>query len=250
VRSCSGSLAATLGAAFVFALLVSGRPAGQRINPNADDLYRLREEPTRAQQAAEIWASHASTDFEAAWKLARAAYWIGTRGPEPGRRAALERGGSAGASAIRLRGDRPEGHFWLAANMGALAEASIIQGLRYRTRIKEELERVLAIDPAWQDGAADAALGEWYARVPRWLGGDRIKAESHLRAALKYDPNGRLALSGLAELLLADGRRKEAQVLLERVLAAPLDPEWLPEDREFREKAAARLKTLGITDRS
>ena len=35
----------------------------------------------------------------------------------------LERGITAGEAAIRLGPDRPEGHYWLAADMGALAES-------------------------------------------------------------------------------------------------------------------------------
>ena len=100
------------------------------------------------------------TDFEAAWKLARAAYWIGGHAPEGERRAALERGVVAGETAARLGPERPEGHYWLAADMGALAESfGMSQGMKYRSRIKAELERVAAIDPAWEQASAVTALG-------------------------------------------------------------------------------------------
>src|SRR5262249_60122978 len=109
-------------------------------------------------------------------------------------------------SAARLEPNRPEGHFWYAANMGNLAQLfGASQGLKYRGRIKEELERVLAIDAGWQDGSADAALGQWYFKVPRLFGGSRSKAEEHLRRALMYDPNNRMALSELADVLAAGG---------------------------------------------
>lgn len=43
----------------------------------------------------------------------------------------------------------PEGHFWLAANMGTLAESfGLRAGLRYRGAVKRELEMVLSIDPS------------------------------------------------------------------------------------------------------
>src|SRR5207244_2201475 len=104
-----------------------------------------------------------------------------------------------------------EGHFWLAANMGALAESfGLMQALKYRGRIKDELERVNAIDPAWQGGLAEAALGQWYLDVPRLFGGSVAKAEQHLRHALALDPDDELALATLAELLVESGRGSEA----------------------------------------
>ena len=112
-----------------------------------DALYRQREQIESAQQAADIWGARAKagTDFEATWKLAKACYWIGTHGPETDRRAALERGVAAGELAARLQPAKPEGHFWGAANMGALAESfGLSQGLKYRGRIKDALLKVLA----------------------------------------------------------------------------------------------------------
>ena len=233
--------------ALAFAGLIVGALMAQtRTNLDPDELYRQREDLSSAARAADVWAERSSVDFEAAWKLARACYWLGTHQAEQNRRSALERGVNAGESAIRLARDRPEGHFWLAANMGRLAESfGIVQALKYRGRIKDELERVLMIDPAWQGGSADAALGQWYATVPRLFGGSRQEAEQHLRRALDHDANNTSALSFLGEILAAEGKTDEARDLLRRVIDAPFDAEWAPEDREFKQKAAALLKKLG-----
>ena len=223
------------------------------IDARSDDpeaLYRRREDPASAKRAAALWAADAASDFEAAWKLARASYWIGTHGPEAERRAALERGVSAGETAARFRPGRPEGHFWLAADMGALAESfGLVQGIKYRSRIKSELERVIAIDPLWQEDSADSALGQWYFEVPRLFGGSRANATDHLRRVLDRFPDSKTALSFLAEVLVAEGRTREARTLLQRVVAAPIDPDWSPEDRDFQRKAAERLRTLAAQDR-
>jgi hypothetical protein len=129
--------------------------------------------------------------------------------------------------------------------MGALAESfGAMQGLRYRGRIKAALERVLAIDPAWQQGSADRALGWWYHRVPGLFGGSESQAETHLRQALTYNPNSTATLYFLAEVLLERNKRTEASTMLQHVIDAPLDPAWTPEDRDFKKKAAARLATL------
>src|SRR5205823_10534163 len=101
----------------------------------------------------------------------------------------LERGIEAARQATAIDPNRPEGHFWIAANMGTLAESfGLRAGLKYRKSIKEELEAVLRIDPAFQQGSADRALGRWYFKVPRLFGGSSKAAEEHLRASLKYNP--------------------------------------------------------------
>jgi tetratricopeptide (TPR) repeat protein len=233
--------------AVALASSIVGELAAQtRADLDPDELYRQREHLASAARAADLWAARSATDFEAAWKLARACYWLGTHQPEETRRGALERGTNAGETAIRLADDRPEGHFWLAANMGRLAESyGLVQALKYRGRIRDELERVLTIDAAWEGGSADAALGQWYATVPRLFGGSRQKAEQHLRRALEHDANNTTALSFLGDMLAAEGKTGEARALLRRVIDAPFDAEWAPEDRELKERSAALLKKLG-----
>jgi tetratricopeptide (TPR) repeat protein len=215
---------------------------------SADALYADRANLSSARRAAQIWAGELSQNprsFEAAWKLARADYWLGEHAPEAERRALFEQGIDAGRKAAAIEPNRPEGYFWMAANMGALAESfGLRQGIKYRKPIKEALETVLRIDPSFQQGSADRALGRWYFKVPRLFGGSHKLAEQHLRASLTYNPCSTASLFFLAELLLDEGRTAEARAELQKILDAPLDPEWTPEDREFKEKARAALATL------
>jgi hypothetical protein len=192
---------------------------------------------------SEMLASDAS-NFEAAWKLARADYWLGGHLPEAERRRFLEQGIEAGRKAVAMQPNRPEGHFWMAANMGALAESfGVRQGIKYRTPIRNALETVLRIDPSFQDGSADRALGRWYSRVPRLFGGNKKLAETHLRKSLTYNPNSTASHFFLAELLLDDGRTQEGRAELEAVLTAPPNPNWIPEDNDFKDKARRALQT-------
>lgn len=232
---------------------VAGAAAPSRAQaPDPDALYRQRENLASARQALNIWAARAAAgkDFEAIWKLARASYWIGTHGAETERRVALDRGVAAGEQAVALQPGKPEGYFWKAANMGALAESfGMWQGLKYRGRIKDALLRVLAIDPGWQQGSADRALGRWYFKVPGLFGGSTSKAEAHLRKALAYNPQSTVTLYFLAELLVDDGRVEAGRAMFQQVLTAPLDPEWTPEDRGFKYMAAEKLKTMKMPAR-
>jgi tetratricopeptide (TPR) repeat protein len=201
-----------------------------------------------ARRAADAWREQLARDprsFEAAWKLSRACYWLGGHAPEAERRQQLEDGIDAGRKAIALEPQRPEGYFWMAANMGTLAESfGLRQGLKYRKPVKDALETVLRLDPAFQQGSADRALGRWYAKVPRLFGGGDKEAEAHLRASLRYNPTSTASHFFLAELLIDNGRKEEARAELQRVLDAPLDPNWTPEDRDFKAKAQRLLQTL------
>src|SRR5207253_10246684 len=76
---------------------------------DADELYAHRQDVNAARRAAALWEPGASAEYDAAWKLARVCYWLGSHGPEPERRGALERGVRAGSYAVRLGPDRAEG---------------------------------------------------------------------------------------------------------------------------------------------
>jgi tetratricopeptide (TPR) repeat protein len=216
-------------------------PAG-----DPDALYRDRATLSSARSAAAIWDARLKADassFEAAWKLARAMYWLGGHDTESARRADLERGVEAGRSAAALERQRPEGYFWMAAAMGELAESfGLRQGLKYRGEIKDALETVLRLDPSYQKGSADRALGRWYFKVPSLFGGSKKKSEEHLRKSLTYDPDSTASHYFLAETLFDMDRDAEAREELRKTIATPVDPEWAPEDREFKKLAEERLK--------
>jgi len=228
---------------FIFLFYISVAAA-----QSPDTLYADRANIASARRAADMWGAMLTADlrnFEAAWKLARADYWLGGHAPERERRAFLERGIEAGRKAVAVQPNRPEGHFWIAANMGALAESfGLRQGLKYRNAIKQELDTVLGLDPRFLDGSADRALGRWYFEVPRLFGGSPQLAEAHLRASLTYDPANTASHFFLAELLLDQGRTDEARAELQRVLDAPLNPAWEPEGRDFKTKARSLLSRL------
>jgi tetratricopeptide (TPR) repeat protein len=211
-----------------------------------DRLYADRARVPSALEAATIWEERLegeAADFESAWKLARACYWLGGHVADNERRRQYERGIEAGRRAVALEPDRPEGHFWMAANMGAMAESfGIRAGLRYRGTVKRELETVLSLDPGYQQGSADRALGRWYLRVPGLLGGSKNKSVEHLQRSLDYDPGSAASHLFLAETFLKMNRREEAYEELQRVLDAPLHPEWVPEVLEFQEKARVLLE--------
>ncbi len=212
-----------------------------------DRLFARRDAASVA-AAASIWRSRLAarpSDGDAAWKLARALYWTGTNATEDrdARRAVLQDGVAVARRAIAIAPARPEGHFWLAANMGQIAEGfGRREALRYRDDIRKALDAVIAADPGFLHGAAQRALGRWYATVPGMFGGDKKRGEEHLRRSLEYKADSVISLVLLAELLIDTGRRDQARPLLEAATTAPADPEWTPEDARWRERARTLLR--------
>lgn len=232
---------------WALAALALSRPGLAAEDPDA--LYAQRATPGKAAQAAAIWQAALDrnpSDFDAAWKRARAGYWIGGHETtQSARDAAYEAAMAAARKAIAAHPDKPEGHFWLAANMGGYAQDHGIRGgLKYRGDIRDELEKVLALDKAFQQGSADRALGRWYFQVPGLFGGSKRKSEEHLRAALAYNPRSIVTRLFLAETLEALDRRNDAIAELRQIDALAPDPEWIPEDTEFKAQARVMLARL------
>ena len=214
-------------------LILQARPALSAEDP--DQLYRQREDLASATRAVEIWSASAATDSRrpGSRRVRPTGLAVTHRSPNVARRS--NAGSLRARSAIRLMPERPEGHFWLAADMGALAESfGLSQGFKYRSRIKSELERVEAIDPSWEQASADTALGRGTVKVPRLFGGSRAKAEEHFRRVLDRFPQSKNALLFLAESLIAQKKTDEARALLQRVIDAPIEMEWAPEDRDVQ----------------
>ena len=69
-----------------------------------------------------------------------------------------------------------------------------------------------------------------------------MAAKTASRLAVPVDANSTVSHYFLAETLFDLDRVAEAREELKKVLAAPFDPDRDPEDREYKQKAAERLK--------
>src|SRR5687767_7331796 len=106
-RSCR--MRASIAVFYIAALAASAVPHAQAPG-DPDALYRERTVIAKAREAAGIWSARLAKDpkdFESAWKLARATYWLGGHEDQAARRAALERGVEAGRQASMIEPTRP-----------------------------------------------------------------------------------------------------------------------------------------------
>src|SRR5687767_8455614 len=226
--------------------------AAERI-AEADALYEGREDLQKARVCVASLRQARTADYgsyEAAWKLARASFYVGDRTDNNSERDDLFREGTeAGKAAIQLQPDKPEGHFWLGANYGGSAAHSTIANLSSFQDIKSEMEAVLKIDESYQGYSAYLGLGRLYLQAPRMFGGDSAKAVEYLEKGVKLNPNHSLMRYHLAQAYESNNRDAEAKKQIETVMATTPDPKYMAEHKDAVEKSKKLLEKIEANTR-
>lgn len=212
-----------------------------------DDLYAQRGDLAKAKEALAKYqeALAAGEDaYGAYWRMARAEYWIGDHTPDKTEKKRIfEQGIYHGKRAVQLNPDKADGHFWLGVCYGVYGEAKgVLKSLSLVKPIKEAMQRVLEIDPAYDKGGADRVLGRVYYELPGFAGGSKKKSLEHLLKAMEYGPRVGLNLLYLADTYIALGEVDKAREYLETILTMEPEPDLIPETAEEREQARKKLE--------
>jgi tetratricopeptide (TPR) repeat protein len=219
----------------------------------AEPLYEARDDMTKARTAVSVLRqAHAAdySNYEAAWKLARAAFFVGDRTDNDTESDDMFREGTmAGKAAVQLQPDKPEGHFWLGANYGGTASHSTLANLSSFQDIKGEMEAVLKLDESYQGYSAYLGLGRLYLQAPKVLGGDIAKSIDYLEKGLKLNPNNTVMRFHLAEAYKASNRDADAKKQLETIIAATPDPKYVAEHKMAVEKAKKLQEKIAADSR-
>jgi len=214
----------------------------------ADTLYEGREDMNKARVAVASLRQARVADsgnYEAAWKLARASFYVGDRTESrPEKDDMFREGTEAGKAAIKLQSDKPEGHFWLGANYGGSAANSTIANLSSFQDIKREMETVLKLDESYQGYSAYLGLGRLYLQAPKVLGGDTGKAIEYLEKGVKLNPNHGLMRFHLAQAYQSANRDAEAKKQIEALTAITPDPKFAAEHKAAVEKGKKLLEKI------
>ena len=214
----------------------------------AEPLYDGREDMTKARTAVTaLRQAHAADygNYEAAWKLARAAFYVGDRTENETERDQMFREGTdAGKAAVQLQPNKPDGHFWLGANYGGSAAHSTLSNLSSFQDIKGEMEAVLKLDESYQGYSAYLGLGRLYLQAPKMLGGDPAKAVEYLEKGVKLNPNNTLMRYELASAYETVDRHAEAKKQIEILMAATPDPKYTAEHKQAVEDAKKLLEKI------
>lgn len=215
----------------------------------ADDYYLGRSNPSNLDQALSLLRQAVSdnpNDYEAWWRIARTEAHVGgdlDAKNEKAQVAAFQAGVDAGRRAVALQPGRVEGHFWLGANDGLLAEAEgWFKGLQLLDTVRREMETVVRLDPDYEQAAGQRTLARIYYRAPFFKGGDKQRSIQLLKDCLKRYPQDSFALLYLGDDYLAVGRKAEARVLFQQILSLCPDPIYGPELAGNQAEARDRLQ--------
>ena len=199
----------------------------------AEPFYEAREDLTKARTAVTVLRQAHAADYgnyEAAWKLARAAFSVGDRTDNDSEQDDMfVEGIEAGKAAVQLQPNKPEGHFWLGANYGGRASHSTLSNLSSFQDIRGEMEAVLKLDETYQGYSAYLGLGRLYLQAPKVLGGDVKKAIEYLEKGVKLNPNNTVMRFHLAEAYEVDRRNADAKKQIEAIISATPDPKYKAE---------------------
>jgi Tfp pilus assembly protein PilF len=209
------------------------KQAAAELIAQADKLYAERADLKRAREGIILLARALAADsmsYDAAWRLARFNYFLGTHtGDEAERGRAFDKGIEAARRAVKLQDKKPEGHFWLGANLGGQAQQSALSGLAAIDEIRAEMEKVISLDEGFQGGSAYMALGQVDLEAPRLFGGDSKRAVEVLEKNLRFGENNALYRLRLAQAYLAVNRKEDARRQLDHILAMTPNPDYIPE---------------------
>jgi tetratricopeptide (TPR) repeat protein len=171
-------------------------------------------------------------------RLARLSFTLGELSPKNEKLQYFEKGRHYSEILTKEESAWPEGHYWLALNLGGLAEQSgPRRGLKMVPDIVAEMEQALKGNPSYDQAGPHRVLGRVYFECPQWplSVGNLPESLSHLRAAVVIAPENSTNHLFLAEALFRIGKKEEARRELEEVLTATrhsLCAQFLEEDRQ------------------
>ncbi|MBI5184755.1 MAG: tetratricopeptide repeat protein [Nitrospinae bacterium] len=176
-------------------------------------------------------------DPDLLWELARNYYNLGN----------LETDKEKGLDAYRkcrdyskkslaIKENSAQAHFWLGLCYGK--EAGVeggLSGLSFADKIKNEMTRVIELDPNYSSAGGHRALGKLFSRLPRIAGGDTDQAQRHLEEAVRIAPDFSTNHLYLAEVYLQRKNYDLAYKEIETVMNRPfdsMDPATIAEEKK------------------
>ncbi|HEY0322122.1 MAG TPA: TRAP transporter TatT component family protein [Pyrinomonadaceae bacterium] len=214
----------------------------------ADQLYNERADLQKVREGASVLRQARTAEpgnYEAAWRLARMNYFLGEHTTDSSERdKAFSDGEAAAKAAIALSANKPDGHFWLGANLGGQAEHSALTGLSAAPDIRREMETVIKLDEGYMAGSAYMVLARIDLETPTVMGGDPKKAVELLEKGLKFGETNPLLRYYLAQAYIKTNHKDEARKQLETVINMQPDPNYVPEHNDAVAKARELMKKV------
>ncbi|CAO0823529.1 Tetratricopeptide repeat protein [Desulfarculales bacterium] len=237
-----------LAALLALTRALPAQAASQEFLDHAAVAYGKRADLKSARQAVELYVQALAADpnsEEAAWKLSRAWYWVGSHLPEDQALEPFEKAMEAAKQAVAINQGSLPGHYWLGVAYGSYGKAKgIMKSLSLVDLIKEEMAWVINKDPAYEAGGPYRVLGRLYFKLPGLMGGSTDKAIQNLQTAIQHGPRRWLNHIYLAEAYIKAGKKELAKPLLEQVLAGQAEAGLEPELADWQAEARKLLQGL------
>jgi hypothetical protein len=133
-----------------------------------------------------------TNSIPAAWKLGEACFWRGEFAADDDERTALANEGIAVCRALTVRAPTvPEGHYYLAMNLGQLARTKWLEALGLVKELERGLKLASGMNPRLDHAGPDRCLGLLYRDAPGWpiSLGSKSKARTHLLRTVELAPD-------------------------------------------------------------
>ncbi len=175
--------------------------------------------PKFAQRAETVFKA-AKTRFEsdtnnpeAQWQFGRACYdWADFSTSDHQRENIATQGIAACSKLIKRNTDSAPGHYYLAMNLGQLAQTKTLGALKLVSQMEAEFKFALGLDPKMDYAGPDRGLGLLYLEAPGWPAsiGNKSKAREHLQKAMKLFPKFPENVLNMLEAELKWGEKHDA----------------------------------------
>lgn len=133
-----------------------------------------------------------TNNIPAAWALGQACFWRGEFAVDDEARKSLANEGIGICRAVTLRAPTvPEGHYYLAMNLGQMARTKWLEALGIVKELELGLKLAGGMNPRLDHAGPDRCLGQLYRDAPGWpiSVGSKAKARAHLLRAVELAPD-------------------------------------------------------------
>jgi tetratricopeptide (TPR) repeat protein len=213
----------------------------------SEELFKRREEVEKLREAVDVLRKardFKQRNFEVEWKFAKLNYFLGKQSnDEKEFNRSFEEGRDAAKIASSLEPQRPEGYFWYGANLGELSRKNMLTvGIRSVGDVRSAMEKVIELQPAYQNSSAFDVLGQIELETRLYVGKAEKAVEIFEKALQTETDNMNLHLH-LGEAYLAVKKENDARKQFEKVVSMKPNPDFLIECREAVERAKRLLAT-------
>jgi tetratricopeptide (TPR) repeat protein len=142
------------------------------------------------EEARKCWLAQ-SNSVEPAWKFAAACFdWAELASSDTQRADLAKEGIHAARRAIARDPASAPACYYLALDLGQLAQTKLLGALKLVSEMEAMLKRSVELDPIFDYAGAHRTLGMLYRDAPGWPTslGDRAKARFHLKQAVELSP--------------------------------------------------------------